>query len=201
MPYNISSIAPSKSDGLPHQMAELMSLIARNRDRTAFAQVFDFYAPRIKAFLMRSQYPPALAEELTQDVMVTLWQKAHMFDPEKSSLGTWLFRIARNRRIDLIRRDKSDKLDANDPTMFPTIEEFDQEGIDAKIRDERVRMAISALPDKQMQLIRLSFFEGQPHSQIAEELNLPLGTVKSRIRLAFNKLRKQLMDDSKVDTH
>lgn len=188
-----------KSDELASQMARLMNRIAKNRDRTAFTSVFAFYAPRIKAFLMRSNCSPALAEEVTQDVMVTLWQKAHMYDPAKSSLGTWLFRIARNRRIDLIRRDKSNKLDAQDPTMFPTIEEIDTDAIDARERDQRIRMAISTLPKAQMQLIRLSFFEGQPHSQIAEKLDLPLGTVKSRIRLAFNRLRKQLSEDCKVD--
>lgn len=188
-----------KSDELASQMARLMNRIAKNRDRTAFTSVFAFYAPRIKAFLMRSNCSPALAEEVTQDVMVTLWQKAHMYDPAKSSLGTWLFRIARNRRIDLIRRDKSNKLDAQDPTMFPTIEEIDTDGIDARERDQRIRMAISTLPKAQMQLIRLSFFEGQPHSQIAKKLDLPLGTVKSRIRLAFNRLRKQLSEDCKVD--
>lgn len=187
------------SDELASQMAKLMNRIAKNRDRTAFTSVFSFYAPRIKAFLMRGNCSPALAEEVTQDVMVTLWQKAHMYDAAKSSLSTWLFRIARNRRIDLIRRDKSNKLDAQDPTMFPTIEEIDTDGIDARERDHRIRMAISTLPKEQMQLIRLSFFEAQPHSQIAKKLDMPLGTVKSRIRLAFNRLRKQLSEDCKVD--
>ncbi|MEP3524165.1 MAG: sigma-70 family RNA polymerase sigma factor [Paracoccaceae bacterium] len=191
--------AKQKSDELASQMARRMNLIAKKRDRAAFTSVFSFYAPRIKAFLMRGNCSPASAEEVTQDVMVTLWQKAHTYDPEKSSLGTWLFRIARNRRIDLIRRDKSNKLDAQDPTMFPTIEEIDTDGIDARERDQRIRTAISTLPKEQMQLIRLSFFEGQPHSRIAKELDVPLGTVKSRIRLAFTRLRKQLSEDCKVD--
>ena len=199
MSYHMTFKSQIKPDELASQMNTLMVLITKNRDHTAFAHVFDFYAPRIKAFLMRGNCPSALAEEVTQDVMATLWQKAHMFDSDKSSLGTWLFRIARNRRIDLIRRDKSDKLDANDPTMFPTIDEIDTNDMDARVRDQRIRKAISALPTDQMKLIRLSFFEGQPHSQIAKELDLPLGTVKSRIRLAFNRLRKQLSQDCCVD--
>lgn len=192
-----SSSAP---DEVASQMAERMVLIAEHRDRDAFTQIFDFYAPRIKAYLMRTQCPSAVAEEVTQDVMITLWQKAHLFDPKKSSLSTWLFRIARNRRIDLIRRDKSSKIDSNDPTLFPISEELDIESLDAKTRDNRIRIAIAALPVEQMRLIRLSFYEGQPHSQIAKQLDLPLGTVKSRIRLAFNRLRKELMDDHSVDT-
>lgn len=199
MPDNASFAPSPKPEVLAKQMAELMSRIASNRDRRAFAHVFDFYAPRIKGFLIKNNCTPVLAEEVTQDVMMTLWQKAYMFDPAKASLGTWLFRIARNRRIDLIRRDKSGELDAQDPTMFPAIDEIDTEDIDARERDRRVRIAILALPTEQMQLIRLSFFEGQPHSQIAEDLNLPLGTVKSRIRLAFNRLRKKLSEDNKVN--
>lgn len=199
MSDNASMIPLSPSEITTDHMADLVGDVAKHRDRAAFTALFDFYAPRIKAFLIRSTCPPALAEEVTQDVMITLWQKAHMFDREKSSLGTWLFRIARNRRIDLIRRDKSDKLDAQDPTLFPTITEINQEGVDAIARDRQIRLAIASLPAEQSQLIRLSFFESQSHGQISEELNLPLGTVKSRIRLAFNRLRKELSENAKVD--
>lgn len=149
---------------------------------------------------MKSGSNDATAEEITQDTLITLWHKAGLFDRTKSSLSTWLFRIARNRRIDLIRRDKSDRLDPNDPTLFPTVFEIAEEDIDATKRDERVRAAIKALPEEQALLIRLSFFEAKAHSQIAEELDLPLGTVKSRIRLAFNRLRKGLEADEEVDT-
>lgn len=173
--------------------------VAQSRDKTAFSHLFDFYAPRIKAYIINTGCSEAIAEEITQDAMVTLWRKAHLFDRKKSSLGTWLFRIARNRRIDLIRRDKSDRLDPNDPTLFPVLVEVDEMQMDARTRDDQVSESIRHLPEEQKRLIYMSFFEGKTHSVIAEELNLPLGTVKSRIRLAFNRLRKSLEANDKVD--
>lgn len=188
-----------QSEAVASQMASHMERVAAMRDRAAFTQLFDFYAPRVKAYLVRSNCEPAIAEEITQDVMTTLWNKAALFDRNKSSVGTWLFRIARNRRIDLIRRDKSDRLDPDDPTLFPSVSEIDLDTMDALERDRRVRLAINGLPEEQKLLVHLSFFEGYPHSRIAQDLGLPLGTVKSRIRLAFNRLRKQLEEDDKVD--
>lgn len=180
-------------------LADYVDLVVRDRDQRAFEHLFDFYAPRIKAYLMRGNCPSALAEEITQDVMTTLWQKAHQFDRTKSSIGTWLFRIARNRRIDLIRGDKSDRMDTNDPTMFPQTVEIDQHAADGARRDKRIRKALSQLPKEQSQLLRCSFFENMSHGEIAEKLDLPLGTVKSRIRLSFNHLRKALIGDDQVE--
>lgn len=179
--------------------SDYVDMVAEDRDQTAFSHLFDFYAPRLKSYLMRNNCSDALAEEITQDVLITLWHKAHLFDREKSSVGTWLFRIARNRRIDYIRRDKSGRLDPDDPTLFPKTVEIEETGLDGIQRDQIVREAISQLPEEQRQLIRLSFFEDKAHSLISEELAIPLGTVKSRIRLAFNRLRKTLSDNTKVD--
>lgn len=173
--------------------------IAEDRDRTAFAQLFNYYAPRIKSYLMSSGCAESIAEEITQDVFITLWHKASLFNRTKSSVGTWLFRIARNRQIDLFRQDRSDRLDPNDPTVFPKTVEIDEDDYDAVIRDGEIRKAIEKLPEEQRKLIRLSFFENKPHGTIAEELDLPLGTVKSRIRLAFKKLRTLLNDNDKID--
>jgi len=181
------------------QFADHMERVAHERNRTSFAAIFHFYAPRVKAYLIRSNCQPAHAEEITQEVMTTVWRKAELFDRTKSSVSTWLFRIARNQFIDRIRRDKSDRLDPEDPTMFPKTVDFDDEEIDVLERDQRVRACIAQLPTEQARLIRLSFFESKPHSQISEELGLPLGTVKSRIRLAFTRLRKTLAADQKVD--
>ena len=181
------------------EFADHVEKVARTSDKAAFTHLFGFYAPRVKAYLMGTNCPEALAEEITQDVMSTLWHKAHLFDRTKSSVSTWLFRIARNRRIDLIRRDKSDRLDPNDPTLFPTTSFIDEDGADALERDRRVRAAIEELPEEQALLIRMSFFESRPHAEISAALDLPLGTVKSRIRLAFNRLRKNLSEDEKID--
>jgi RNA polymerase sigma factor (sigma-70 family) len=172
--------------------ADLVAHVASRRDQGAFARLFDHFAPRIRAYLLRIGTDNGTAEEITQEVMVTLWRKADLFDRTKSSVGTWLFRIARNRKIDLIRRDKSDTLDANDPMLVPEEDRPLEDGLDARRFETLVRAAMESLPREQFDLVNLAFFEGLSHSQIADVTGLPLGTVKSRIRLAFARLKKAL---------
>jgi len=181
-------------------MTGLAGRVAHERDRQAFEELFDFFAPRINAYLRRLGLDPAGAEEICQDVMVTLWHKAALFDPAKSSLSTWLFRIARNRRIDLARRDKGDSLDQDDPMLQPEPEPLPDAGLDSVVREDKVRAAMSQLPPEQYEVIRFAFFLGYPHSRIAEETGLPMGTVKSRIRLAFARLKTILEQDPAIDT-
>lgn len=188
------------SSELHKKFAVLAARVAEGRDKEAFAELFDYFAPRVKAYLRRLNLDEGAAEDLAQEVMIVLWHKAHLFDPAKSSLGTWLFRIARNRRIDVIRRDKSDLLDPDEPMLQPSAVEPADQIIDADQRDERVRLAMSSLPDQQVELVRMAFFLGLSHSQISENTGLPLGTVKSRIRLAFGRLRSVLEGDELVDT-
>jgi RNA polymerase sigma-70 factor (ECF subfamily) len=188
------STAPQESH------AELARRVAASRDRAAFAVLFDHYAPRINGYLQKLGLDPRRSEEITQEVMIVLWHKAALFDPVKSSLATWLFRVARNRRIDALRRDRSGRLDPLDPMFRPEDPEPPDDGLDARRRDERVRTALAALPREQLELIRYGFFLGLTHSQIAERSGLPLGTVKSRIRLAFARLRRILEADPRVDT-
>lgn len=182
------------------ECAELTAAIAERHDRDAFTRLFDHFAPRVKSFLMRMGTEEEAAEEITQEVMLTLWRKAALFDPEKSSLSTWLFRIARNRRIDQIRRARSDGIDADDPTLMPEPEPPADAIFSARAREERVRDALTTLPEEQLVLIESAFFRGLSHSQIAEQTGLPLGTVKSRIRLAFERLRRSFEGDERVDT-
>ncbi len=176
----------------PEDFADLVTAVATKRDRYAFARLFDFFAPRIYAYLLRLRLDPGVADELTQDVMTTLWQKADLFDRTKSSVGTWLFRIARNRRIDLLRRDREDTVpnarshDTPDPSPAP------DDSLDMSQREERIRAALRLLPHEQLDLVRLAFFEGLSHGDIAAQTGLPLGTVKSRLRLAFTRLRRAL---------
>ena len=183
------------SNEMKERFARLASAVAERRDQTAFAELFDYFAPRLKSYLMRLGMEPGQAEELTQEVMIVLWHKAGLFDPVKSSLSTWLFRIARNRRIDAFRRDKSALLDADDPALQPSQPESADDIVEAEERDERVRRAMLDLPDEQAELVKQAFFLGRSHSQIAEDTGLPLGTVKSRIRLAFSRLRRSLESD------
>ncbi|MEM0899315.1 MAG: sigma-70 family RNA polymerase sigma factor [Pseudomonadota bacterium] len=183
----------------PQHFARLAAAVASNRDQTAFAELFDYFAPRLNAYLRRLGLEASQAEDTAQEVLGVLWHKAHLFDPSKSSLGTWLFRVARNRRVDLARRDKSGLLDPEEPMLQPSASPAPDYGIDESTRDERVRDAMKSLPDEQLELIQKAFFLGLSHSQIADETGLPLGTVKSRIRLAFARLRHVLEKDSKVD--
>ena len=183
------------SNEMKERLARLASAVAKRRDQTAFAELFDYFAPRIKSYLLRLGMEAGQAEELTQEVMIVLWHKADLFDPVKSSLSTWLFRIARNRRIDAFRRDKSALLDADDPALQPSQPESADDIIEAEEREERVRKAMLDLPEEQAVLVKQAFFLGRSHSQIAEDTGLPLGTVKSRIRLAFSRLRRSLEGD------
>ena len=189
-----------QSSATQERFAILAARVASGRDKAAFAELYDYFAPRILGYLMRLNLDRGQAEELTQEVMVVLWQKADLFDPVKSSLSTWLFRVARNRRIDAQRRDRSGLIDPDDPYFHPDAAEPADQTVDATRRDERIRAAMADLPDDQASLVKMAFFLGLSHSEIAAQTNLPLGTVKSRIRLAFARLRKAIESDAQIDT-
>ncbi|MGF1464412.1 MAG: sigma-70 family RNA polymerase sigma factor [Maricaulaceae bacterium] len=172
--------------------ADLLEAVAQRQDRAAFAELFGYYAPRVKSYLMRLGAAESVAEELTQDVMATLWRKAAQFDRALASVSTWVFRIARNRRIDVLRQDRRAVLDFDDPALYAEPEPQPDEALSAAERETRVRAALTDLPEDQVALLRLAFFEGRTHAEIAETTGIALGTVKSRLRLAFGKLRKKL---------
>jgi RNA polymerase sigma-70 factor (ECF subfamily) len=182
----------------PAEFAAWVADVAERRDRDAFTRLFDHFAPRLNAYLMRLGTDSAMAEEIVQDVMTTLWRKAALFDPSKSSLSTWLYRIARNRRIDLARRDKGE-FDPDEPMLQPSGTPDLDKLMDVQQREEAVRAALTGLPPEQLELVKLAFFEGLSHSQISEATGLPLGTVKSRIRLAFTRLRRMLEAEGVVE--
>ena len=163
--------------------------VARTRDRAAFTALFDHFAPRIKAYLLRAGADEALADELAQEALLAVWRKADSFDPTRATAATWIFTIARNLRIDRYRKGWRDVSVGDD--LPETIDEAtppDDLVSDAE-RGERVRHALRQLPPEQIKVIELSFFEEQPHAEIAKTLGIPLGTVKSRIRIAMTKLR------------
>jgi RNA polymerase sigma-70 factor (ECF subfamily) len=177
------------------RFADLLVLVAEKQDRTAFAELFSYYAPRVKSYLMRLGADGAAAEEITQDVMVTVWRKATLFDRAQASVSTWIFRIARNRRIDVFRRTKRPDLDPEEAMILPAAVEAPGERIEAMQTEARVREAMRDLPEEQLLLLRFAFYEGLSHREIAEKLDVPLGTVKSRIRLAFAKMKSRLDDE------
>ncbi|MCP2671042.1 sigma-70 family RNA polymerase sigma factor [Maricaulaceae bacterium EIL42A08] len=188
--------APASSDPVldRDQLDSLVEATAR-KDRDAFAALFNFYAPRIKSYLLRLNAPDSLAEELTQEVMLAVWRKAETFDKSQASASTWIFRIARNRRIDAARRAAKPTLDGEDPALQPPEVEMPDDAAHATGREAKVREALKTLPEEQVALLRLAFFDGLSHRDIADRIGAPLGTVKSRLRLAFDKLRRILDDD------
>jgi RNA polymerase sigma-70 factor (ECF subfamily) len=177
------------------RFADLLGAVATRQDRNAFAELFAYYAPRVKSYLLRLGADSALAEEIVQDVMVTVWRKAGLFDRAQASASTWIFRIARNRRIDLFRRSKRPELDPEEEMVLPAGVEAPDARVEAMETEARVRAAMKDLPEEQVLLLKLAFYEGLSHSEIAAKLGAPLGTVKSRIRLAFAKMKARLGDD------
>ena len=184
--------AGTLSEGERDRFADLMEAVATHKDKAAYGELFAYYGPRVKAYLMRLGADNALAEELAQDVMVTVWRKADLFDRTQASVSTWLFRVARNKRIDAIRRTTKPELDPNDPLLLPSAPPAADQVITGAERDQLVRAAIVELPEEQRQLLQQAFYDGLSHREIAEQTGTPLGTVKSRLRLAFLKLRSKL---------
>jgi RNA polymerase sigma-70 factor (ECF subfamily) len=175
----------------PLSAAPLIQAIAQRGDRHAFAALFRTYAPKVKAFLLRRG--AASADELTQEIMLTIWRKAATFDAARGSADAWIFAIARNAWIDAVRRERGKPLLATDiyESANPPRGDHVMEAAEAA---DRVRGALDALSAEQRDVVRLSFFDDRPHAEISAELGLPLGTVKSRLRLAMKRLR-ELLDD------
>jgi len=170
----------------------LIVRVAQQRDRQAFSQLFDHFAPRLKSFMMRKNTSAELAEDLVQEAMIAVWTKAAMYEPSKGSVTTWVFTIARNLRIDRIRRDvhmpTTELGDYDEPSEAPEGEEL----LGRKQEDGLVARALQSIPEEQRQILVLSFVEEIPQSEIATRLSIPLGTVKSRMRLAYGHLRRIL---------
>jgi len=171
---------------------QLVLEIAQNKDCNAFKILFEYFAPRLKSYLLNFKIANQKAEDLTQEVMITLWQKGDKFNPEKAKLSTWLFRIARNKYIDLVRKQKYPELNTDDYLSAMVAPEKTDKSLEDKQDSSLIKEAMERLSDEQRLVINLSFFKELSHSQIAEETGLPLGTVKSRIRTAFQTLRKEL---------
>lgn len=204
VPSGVSRAEQGRSDGPPDptqaEFEAWMTAVAMRADRQAFAALFKHFAPRVKSFLLRSGTGPELAEELAQETMVALWRKARLFDPQRAAVSTWIFRIARNLRIDHHRRTRGgtepqvedrDQWENQQP-LFAAAAPQPQDALAAVQRERVVRDAVARLPEHQALVLRLSFFEDHAHGRIAQELGIPLGTVKSRIRLAVTQLRRAI---------
>ena len=171
---------------------QLLLAIAARQDRAAFAELFNFAAPRVKSYMMRTGSAPELAEEIAQETMLQVWRKASQFDPARAAAVTWIFAIARNLRIDFQRKVRSSQSWRDDPSSVPEDERTPEELLFVRVNQDTVRAAMQALSPEQETILRLSFFRDRPHSDIARELDLPIGTVKSRIRRALVRLKTML---------
>ena len=164
--------------------------VAQDRDKSAFAEIFAHFAPRVKGYMMKSGSDASLAEEIAQDVMVTLWRKSDMFDPSRASVATWIYTIARNRRIDILRKQR--RPEPEDLTWGPEAEPDSADVMELQQESARLGAALAELPQKQRDLVARAYFGDLSHREIAEQTGLPLGTIKSRIRLALERLRHNM---------
>jgi RNA polymerase sigma-70 factor (ECF subfamily) len=176
----------------PSEFARLLRDIVERRDQNSFTALFDYYAPRVKAYLKRLGSSDSLADDLAQEAMLTVWRKAESYDPARAAVGTWIFTIARNLRIDSLRRERRPELDADDALQVPDPAPLPDRAAEAAQEEGDVRAALRDLPQDQAQVIHLAFYEGKSHGEIAAALVIPLGTVKSRLRLAFRRVRGRL---------
>lgn len=171
----------------------LMLAITQNKDKEAFVQLFSYFAPRVKSYLMGNGCAVDQADELAQETMLAVWDRAYSYDPKKAAVSTWIFTIARNKRIDVLRKENRPAPHPDDPFFVENVDQPD-ELYDLEAEQEIVSEALSKLPEDQARIVYMNFFEDKSHAQIAEETHIPLGTIKSRIRLALNKLRGSLED-------
>lgn len=185
-PHGLQPQAPQKPN-----YENLLVQVGAQRDRKAFIALFEYFAPRVKSYLLKHGATDAAAEEIVQNTFITVWEKATAYNPQKAAASTWIFTVARNKRIDALRREKFVEVNSDAPALENAT--YDAEETYATAEDaERLNAAIATLPPEQAELLRLAFFEDKSHTDISKETRIPLGTVKSRLRLALGKLRTLL---------
>jgi RNA polymerase sigma-70 factor (ECF subfamily) len=182
-----AAAAPSVQDTIDGLRA-----IATERDREAFARLYQQFAPKIKRYMLRHGADNASADDLAQETMVQIWRKAEQYDPDKAAPNAWIFRIARNLQIDRLRRQKWHEVELSAAAERPDEGLSGHERVTEEPDADKLRALLHTLPNEQLEVVRLAFFEGLSHSEIGRQLAIPLGTVKSRLRLAFGKLRLAL---------
>jgi RNA polymerase sigma-70 factor (ECF subfamily) len=180
----------------PPNFSVLLLSIGQIQDKAAFADLFQHFAPRVKSYMLKLGSADEMAEELAQQTLLQVWRKAQLFDPDKAAASTWIFRIARNIRIDVLRKQKHFFDDDFDLAKIEDEQEDAEVKINREQKSRHVALALAKLPQDQAKIIRMSFYDGLSHGEIAKQLELPLGTVKSRIRLAFGRLKESVYLES-----
>lgn len=190
---------PARSDKPKDEWAASMLRVAQHRDAEAFSELFSHFGPKVKAYglsLNSMHTSPEMADELVQEVMIKVWEKARFFKPEKANVSTWIFAIARNCRIDYLRKMKriTSPLSADD--LWPVFEEPEPEALtDLNYSGLQIEKVVDNLPSEQVAILREVYIEGKTHAEVSKQTGLPLGTVKSRLRLAMEKLRNHMVND------
>lgn len=180
------------------EMSAHLVRVAEDRCKVAFARVFGYFAPRLRSYALKQMGNEALAMELVQDTMSNVWQKAHLFNAEKGSPSTWIFTIARNIRFDMLRKQQNRKEDIASDDLWPVLCEqtadANETSLDEQVTLEQIGHLFESLPDKQKVVIEAIYIDGKSQQEVADELAIPLGTVKSRTRLALQRLKGMLQD-------
>jgi RNA polymerase sigma factor (sigma-70 family) len=172
--------------------------IAINQDKASFKKIFDYFGPRLKSFLMSSGAEESIAEEVIQETMAIIWTKADYYNPKLASPSTWIYTIARNKKIDILRKSRKAILENIDTAILPPVEPRLEEDVDHDQRFEIVNKYLNDLPKEQLDLLKMNFIEEKSHGEIAEITKIPLGTIKSRIRLAMEKIRDRIAKDKEI---
>jgi len=194
-PKNDNMDKGSRSAG---DWAQLVSAIAETGDHHAFKTLYNYFAPRVKSFMLKSGLSEGAAEEISQETLLTVWRKAGQYKPSMAAVSTWIFTIARNKKIDKFRKDSRPLPDANDPTYGPQEEASPEQSTFQAMDADRLYEVMSELPEEQKQVLVMSFIHENPQSEISTKLGLPLGTVKSRIRLGLGRLRHLMDEENRV---
>ena len=174
-----------------------MKQIADHQDKSSFKMIFDYFGPRLKSFLMSSGAEESIAEEVVQETMCVVWTKADYYDPKMASPSTWIYTIARNKKIDILRKSRKAILENIDTAILPPIIPRLEEDIEHDQKFEVINQYLNELPKEQLALLKMNFIEEKSHGEIAEITKIPLGTIKSRIRLAMEKIRERIEKDKK----
>lgn len=189
-----SDPGPPPSLPSPDDPGALMLAIAQKQDRSALAALFGLLGPRVKSMLLKLGASDAMAEDLVQETFLTVWRKAALYSNQRGAPTTWIFTIARNLRIDQLRRQSNKPYEDLEKVMLASDSPLGSVVVEQHEVIDRVTAALTTLSEDQREVVRLSFIQDMPHAQIAEAIGIPLGTVKSRLRLAYERLRPLLED-------
>lgn len=192
---SINATSSRMSNQINHtELCEWLTAVATQRDKQAFTHLFHFFSPKIQRIAKVKVNTDAQANEVVQETMGNVWRKAHLFDGNKGAVTTWVYTIMRNVTFDMLRKVRSNREDTLSDDIWPLAEAENIQEADFTdhLANKKLRSVIDNLPENQQQVIKAYYFMEMSQDQLAVHLNLPLGTIKSRLRLALGKLKAQL---------